>query len=164
MWAALLGLILVCSTITFGAVGDDVFASPRSNPAPNARVEPHVEIPVAGYFERGDARYRPHLGGQLRGESFRGAWRNCWQAGRRRERHVAVSPLPRCSTATARSMPRNGPVCAHGNAAERFVFRWKGNTGKFQYNCGAALSPAKNSGYCNFHRPKTHRLIVEGPW
>ena len=107
MCAALLGLMLVCSTMILPGDRLAVFVGRVQHAvAVSAAVQPHVDVAVAGHFERGHAfdgsQVRPptprdrarrllQLAGQMERDRNRqfaeggllGLFQTCWQTGRR---------------------------------------------------------------------------------
>ena len=106
MCAALLGLMLVCSTMIFWPLPAARSPSPGQQPrAESAAIQPEVQVPVARHLDGRHAFDRPDLGRQLGGDLLGRLAQLLGQLEGRRHRHFAEIALPRL-------LDRNGDIDA----------------------------------------------------
>ena len=96
MCAALLGLMLVCSTMIFSPARRGLFGfAAQQRRAQRAAIEPDVDVPVAGHFHGRHAFDGPDLGHQFRGDLPGRLAQLFGQLKRSRHGHFAEIALPR---------------------------------------------------------------------
>ena len=126
MCAALLGLILVCSTMIFSPESGAARAlAAQQARAVSAAVEPHVEVAVAGDFDGGDAFDRADLRRQFRRDLLRRLPQLLGELERRRHRQLAELALLRLLDGY-RQIDAVAGLNVRMESARNSVFQWNG--------------------------------------